>query len=443
MSVRLDVVSMCMTTIPQNRIQAGHGRGSAEARIRHRLLPLYLSSWVLGITLWAPVEKLFLKHIGFTAGTVGLLAATYAGIVPFLEIPSGILADRWSRKGVLMIANAALGASALVGGLSTNVPMYLVSALLLGVYFAMHSGTVDSIVYDILLEETGTSDGFERFLGRLQVGESAALVVSAFAGAAIAQLWSPRITYFLTVPFVVVSIVVVARLHEPRIHRTQETTPVRDQLTTTFRTLVDAGQLRPIIVALVLTGVLLQMLVEFGPLWMVAVGAPAILFGPQWASLMSAQGLGGLLAGRMPLRQRTVTAAVVAMVAGGIALVVSTNPIVIIVAQVIVAVLLIAFSTVVMRMLHDQIPSVHRASVSSGVGTLSWIVFLPCSLAFGLVTQTTSIHVAACMVVAMVVLLGAALVRLARRQGEHSDNFTEQHRPTAVGGVPAVAAAGC
>jgi hypothetical protein len=192
-----------------------------------------------------------------------------------------------------------------------------------------------------------------------------------------------------------------------------------------------------------MTGVLLQMLVEFGPLWMVAVGAPAILFGPQWASLMSAQGLGGLLAGRMPLCQRTVTAAVVAMVAGGIALVVSTNPIVIIVAQVILAVLLIAFSTVVMRMLHDQIPSVHRASVSSGVGTMSWIVFLPCSLAFGLVTQTTSIHVAACMVVAMVVLLGAALVRLARRQGEHSDNFTEQDRPSAVGGVPAVAAAGC
>src|SRR5207248_9088308 len=100
---------------------------------------------------WVPVEKLFLSHIGFTAATVGLLAATYAAVVPFLEIPSGILADRWSRRGVLIAANIALGGSALAGGLSTDVPTYLVSALLLGVYFALQSGTVDSIVYDVLV----------------------------------------------------------------------------------------------------------------------------------------------------------------------------------------------------------------------------------------------------------------------------------------------------
>ena len=38
------------------------------------------------------------------------------------------------------------------------------------------------------------------------------------------------------------------------------------------------------------------MLLEFGPLWLVALAAPAFLNGPQWAGLMSAVGLGGILA---------------------------------------------------------------------------------------------------------------------------------------------------
>jgi MFS family permease len=139
--------------------------------------------------------------------------------VPFLEIPSGILADRWSRRIVLILANVALGGSALVGGLSANVPTYLVSALLLGVYFALQSGTVDSIVYDVIVEETGSGDGFEKEIGRLRLRlrEGVALVSSALAGGGIAAVTSPRVTYFLTVPFAVLSIGVLTRFAEPRL----------------------------------------------------------------------------------------------------------------------------------------------------------------------------------------------------------------------------------
>src|SRR5262245_28133364 len=170
-------------------------------RLRRRLRPLSVATVLQGSTLWLPVEKLFLSEIGFTAATVGLMAACYAAVVPFLEIPSGILADRWSRRGVLMIAGVALIASELVGGLSTNVATYLVAALLLGVFFAMQSGTLDSIVYDTMVEEFGTGGGFEKALGRVRMWESAALVVSAIAGAGLAALASPRLTYFVTIPF--------------------------------------------------------------------------------------------------------------------------------------------------------------------------------------------------------------------------------------------------
>src|SRR5262245_35076962 len=139
-------------------------RALFRSPVHRRLAPLVVATFFGGIALWVPVEKLFLAELGFTPTSIGLMAAAYAAVVPLLEIPSGVLADRWSRRGVLLVGNAGAFLSVLVGGLSTNRATYVAAALLLGVYFAMQSGTVDAIVYDTVVEETGDSAGFEAIL---------------------------------------------------------------------------------------------------------------------------------------------------------------------------------------------------------------------------------------------------------------------------------------
>ena len=99
-----------------------------------RLRPLRLAMFVSGIAPWVPVEKVFMTQLGFTPALVATMAAAYAAVVPVLEIPSGILADRWSRRGVLMLASGAALLSVLVGALSTGVASYIVSAMILGGY---------------------------------------------------------------------------------------------------------------------------------------------------------------------------------------------------------------------------------------------------------------------------------------------------------------------
>jgi MFS family permease len=130
--------------------------------LRRRLLPLHVAVALQGFMLWVPVEKLFLAEIGFDPAAVGVMAAAYAAVVPLVEIPSGILADRWSRRGVLAVASAALALTALLGGLSNDVPTYIASALLLGVYFAMYSGTLDAIVPEAATASSGGSAGSGR-----------------------------------------------------------------------------------------------------------------------------------------------------------------------------------------------------------------------------------------------------------------------------------------
>jgi MFS family permease len=382
--------------------------------LRRRLLPLHVAVALQGFMLWVPVEKLFMNEIGFDAAAVGVMAAAYAAVVPLVEIPSGILADRWSRRGVLAMASAALALTALVGGLSDDVPTYIASALLLGVYFAMYSGTLDAIVYDTVLEETGAGHGFDRRIGRVRAIESAALVASALTGGWLAELTTTRTTYFLTVPFAALSIVALLRFREPQLHKTEQRLPLRRHVAFTFGALTRQRQLLPIIALAVLTALLLQTIFEFGPLWLVALTVPAVLYGPYWAALMTTLGFGGVLAGRLPLHRPLPLATVVGtMILAAGTLTTTTSAGVVIIAQVVLALLTMLASIHVTQVLHDAVPSTVRTGVASGIGALSWIAFLPLAIVFGLVTDDHGVHNAGWLLTATTVLAGLLLARVA------------------------------
>ncbi len=404
--------------------------------LQKRLRPLHMASFLQGLVFWVPVEKLFMDEIGFDAASVGLMAAAYAAVVPILEVPSGILADRWSRRGVLMAANVALAVSALIGGLSQDVPTYIVSALVLGVCFALSSGTIDSIIYDTVLEETGNSEAFELNIGRNRLVDSAALVVSALVGGVLAQSAGTRLTYLLTVPVVALSIAALWRFSEPHLHRSGESTTLRAHIGLTYRTLTRRGRLLPIVTLAMLTGVVLQVVLEFGPLWLVALAVPAVLYGPYWAALVSALGLGGLIAGRIHL-ERPFTAASVAalMVMASVVLTISRDVVVITAAQILLALLVVAAGIHVSRLLNDAVPSTIRAGVASGVSTLTWIAFLPMALGFGLLSEHHGVHTAGWTITAITTAAGLLLVGMAR---SHMAT-TEAASPSRLEPAPALA----
>jgi len=427
---------MCMTTTSNDIDESCTTEvATSVSPLRQRLRPLYVGAALQGVVLWVPVEKLFMKGIGFSVAQMGIVAACYAAVVPFLEIPSGILADRRSRLGVLIAANVALAASSLVGGLSTSVGTYIVAAFLLGTFFALQSGTVDSIIYDTVVEETGNSDGFEKAIGRLRVWQSAALVTSALAGGVLAAITSPRLTYYVTVPFVLASVCVLRRFREPTMSQPGEREPIREQIATTYRTLLADGPLRPVIAAMVITSVLLQAIFEFGPLWMLAVAAPAFLYGPQWAGLMASSGIGGTIAARVDLnRPATVRTAAALLVGFALTLVVSDRAVILIAAQVGMAIVLVAIGVHLNRQLHDHIPSTIRAGVSSGVGTLTWITFLPFALVFGFVTNRSGIRGGGWIFVGAATIASAAVFHLAaaHRNAPEPDALISADHPTAL-----------
>ena len=385
-------------------------------RLARRLLPLQVGVALQNFMLWVAVEKLFLSDIGFTAVSIGVMAAAYSVVVPLLEVPSGIVADRWGRNGLLMLAGVALAVSTLLGGLSTSVGSYVVAAMVLGVYFALSSGTVDSVVYDAVLEETGSSDVYERWIGRVRIVESAALVASALIGGLLAGWTSPRLTYYASVPFALLSVVALLFFREPRLHRNSEPTALRKHLTTMFGVMTRDPRARRVLVLAALTGLLSQAVFEFGPLWLVAANAPAAAYGPYWAALVASLGIGGYLTSRLHLnRIRNVVVLAVVLVGSPVALAFTDAVAVVVAAQVLFAVAVVVVGIHAGLLLHDAVVSSVRAGVSSGVGTLSWILFVPFSLLLGWLVRAHGVGWGGWALTAVAALLAVLLVVSARR----------------------------
>ena len=379
--------------------------------LARRLLPLQIGVALQGLILWVPIEKLFMTQIGFDAASVGVMAAAYAAVTPLLEVPSGILADRWSRSWVMILGCVALMISSLIGGLSHNVITYVIAAMVLGIYFAFSSGTVDSIVYDAVVEETGSNELYERWIGRVRAVESAAFVLSSLAGGVLAQYTSARLTYFVTVPLVGLAIIGFLLFDEPRLHQAAERVTLRSHVALTFRTMITSRAVVRVLLLAASAGLLTQAVFEFGPLWLVALAAPAVLYGPYWAALVSTLGVAGLLIGKLRLQRRFMLAVLIILPLGtALLLTWSRSLAVLVAAQVVLALVLAIIGIHSGRLLHDAVPSSIRAGVSSGAGTLTWVLFLPFSLVFGWAARENGVHSAGFMLTGAVVVVSVLLV---------------------------------
>ena len=79
-------------------------------------------------------------------------------------------------------------------------------------------------------------------------------------------------------------------------------------------------------------------------------------------------------------------------------------------AQLVLTLLVVALSIPLMRRMHDAIPSTIRAGVASGVSTLTWLTFVPFALAIGMVSKAAGVHTAGWLLVALAAVAAVLVV---------------------------------
>ncbi|WP_148256812.1 MFS transporter [Kribbella flavida] len=281
------------------------------------------------IPLYPLYQLLFADH-GLSAAEISTLFIIWSATAFLLEIPSGALADVFSRRKLLMLGPAltGLGYAAWI-----TVPSYAGFALgfvLWGAGSALISGTFEAFVYDELAAR-GATGTYARLLG---TARSAALVMNLTAtvlAAPLFQLGGYQLVGVLSVLSCLMQVAVALSLPEAaRVASADETEEVAPG---TGRTalgryllmlrsgLTEAATSRTVRKAVALVALLGGFLSfdEYFPLLAREVGASTGLVPLLIAGTVAAQAIGGALGGPAYRLPATVFAVGLAVTAGLIA----------------------------------------------------------------------------------------------------------------------------
>lgn len=343
-----------------------------------RIGKLYLSNFLTGLVFWYGIEKLFMASIGIDATGVGLATALFLGFILVVDVPSGMLADRWSRKGVLVVSALALALCSVILGSSNGLPQYVLGYFFYGIYVVATSGTYQAITYDILHEE-GRAAHYSKIGGRAYALFLTGAGVANIASGFVAQHVSFRATFFITVASCALNVLLLLTLAEPTFHKAEAKARVFAQLGEATQAIAGIRLLR--VLALIMSALAVVELFkgEFGQLYMLRYVSEPQLIGLLWAAYAFTWALGSAIAHRLRARL-TLLVAMATLPLVAMAFIDNGFSLVLFMVQ---AVASAALLNQIETRIQENTPSSVRASILSVLSGMGRAVSIPASFALG------------------------------------------------------------
>ncbi len=108
------------------------------------------ASFFAQLYFYVPVLTLYWQARGLTLFQIAALQSLLVGAQFLLEVPTGIVADRFGRRWSFRLALVAQLLGEIVFLLARDYPLFIAAQLLAGLGFALASGSVEALVYDSL-----------------------------------------------------------------------------------------------------------------------------------------------------------------------------------------------------------------------------------------------------------------------------------------------------
>lgn len=259
-------------------------------RFFHNLIPAYV------------IERLFWEQRGMTIQMVVYTEIIYAVTVVLLEIPTGIIADKWGRKK-MMVFNAILGCCEFfILSFATEFWHFAVAVFLAGVGCSASSGSENALLYDSLLIN-GKEQSFEKCLGRLNACDFSAAILAALCGSFLANRFGFELNYWLSFTSMLISLCISLTLVEPDVKsKTEGPIAIKEYIKASIQFFGKNQGVFLVILSGMVTGAALNFIDEFWQLYISKLGIPVIYFGLFSAGFMFLRLPGSMLAYSMKNR---------------------------------------------------------------------------------------------------------------------------------------------
>lgn len=160
---------------------------------------------------------------GMTEQTVLLIQSWFMISVTLLELPTGVIADKYGRKTSLILGAIAATIGLLLYGLYPNIYLFLIGEFILALAMSLISGADQAWIVDSLHQHQASKRKTE-VLGKGQSFTLAGILLGSLVGSLIARTISLNATMFLSAIPAVILLYIALKLPEPRIHKTTKET---------------------------------------------------------------------------------------------------------------------------------------------------------------------------------------------------------------------------
>ena len=392
-----------------------------------RLLPYW---WVLrqawlGEAIWVIY---LIEDRGLTLGQVLLFDAIVFATTVLAEVPTGVVADRYSRR-LSMVLGSLVSAGAFVAfGLAGSIEILLGSYVLFAVGSALMSGADDAFLFDSL-RAVGRADQFAAVAGRLNGVMTAGIAVFTVVGG-VMVIWTP-----LSWPIVTSGLLSLLaagcawRLVEPP-HELSQTSFLRTGRNAGLRVLRAPALRWVVVIAAAVQATEILVFTTFQP---ILVGEGVAVWALGWiaAAIMLLSAAGSWSSGRfgrglgLDRSLRLLPAAAALAVLGGASQVLWLFPV-----FALAVFSHAALRPLVVEYLSRRVPDGERATVLSVNQLAGWIATIAISLGLGLAVDRSGLGLSLTITSAALLAVTVGAYLLWRSAGDRTA------RPAAAAGEP-------
>ncbi|MEN8906063.1 MAG: MFS transporter, partial [Clostridiales bacterium] len=159
------------------------------------------------------IERLFWSSRGMTIQDVVWIEIIYSIVIIILEIPTGYLADKFSRKNLIVIDGFLTVLEILILIYAYEFWQFSLAVIFSGIGHTLQSGSHNSLIYDTL-KINNKEKLFETVIARIKIIDYSGIMLSGLLGSWVAIHKGYLSTYWLSLISLIIAFIVSLTLKE-------------------------------------------------------------------------------------------------------------------------------------------------------------------------------------------------------------------------------------
>lgn len=338
------------------------------------------------------IWMIYLTSSGLSLLQISLLQVLLNIAMFVFEVPSGVLADKFSKKKVIILGHVFIIIYFLTMLDPSNFYMLVVGFIAFGTGLAMLSGADQSLIYDNLAKDQSTL--YQRIIGKYNAIAISALALSSFAGGFLQSIsWEFVFIFGIISQFVAMGVLFFVKEKKDMVEKNEEVPRLRIKLEIQ-QFIKSKNSFKILIITIALLQGTLSVIYMFSQVLFADIGFDistiAVIFAILSIFSAMASGWSYYFVNKFTENKLIFYCLMISLV-GFLCMSVS-NKFFILLFFIIINILFEIWDTTFNAVLHHSIPSNIRSSLVSLANLICSLVMVVLSLLFGVLSEYTSIQ---------------------------------------------------